>query len=116
MIDMQKVTDELKAYAKEKDILCWVNGPNAYVEDYNYYYRFKNPRNNYQWEFIVDEHRVEELYTSAEDKTSYLIDTIKSKMPELLFKTPRCVRKKMRDLLTPATSMTVEITEDEKHG
>lgn len=32
---------------------------------------------------------LKELEDAAEDKTSYLIDTIKSKMPELLFKTPR---------------------------
>jgi hypothetical protein len=111
MLDMKKVEDELRAYAKEKDILCWVNGPNAYEEDYNYYYRFKNLHNNYQWEFIVDEYRREKLYAAAEDKTSYVIDAIKSKMPELLFKIPRCVRKKMRNLSTPAVSMTVEIME-----
>lgn len=111
MLDMKKVEDELRAYAKEKDILCWVNGPNAYLEDFEYYFMFKNPRNNYWWEFIADRYPLKELEDADEDKTSYLIETIKSKMPELLFKTPRCVRKKMRDLSTPAISMTVEITE-----
>lgn len=114
MINMDEVIEALRAYAKEKDILCWVYGPNAYLEDFKYYFKFKNPRNNYWWEFIADWYPLKELEDAAEDKTSYLIETIKSKMPELLFKTPRCVRKKMRDLSTPATSMTIEITEDEE--